>query len=96
MKENASGYVITSAEFRADPRRSIKAAIAGKTVTVTNAQGEPRMYVLGQAEPIEEERPMSYEEYDASDLVAVVERFCSICERELHGRDDRPHLEEDR
>lgn len=39
---------LTSTEFRADARAAIKDALAGKSVTVTDASGQPRMHIVRQ------------------------------------------------
>jgi hypothetical protein len=40
--------VLTSTEFRADARAAIREAVAGKCVTVNDAQGRPRMHIVRQ------------------------------------------------
>lgn len=50
----AEGIKVTSAEFRADARAAVREAVAGKTVTVTNDRGEPRMFILRQTEPLDD------------------------------------------
>lgn len=36
------------------PAAAVREAMAGKTVIVTDDQGEPRMFILGQAEPLDD------------------------------------------
>lgn len=45
---------VASSEFRADSSVAMRAVAAGKTVTVTDAQGTPRMHILRQTEPLED------------------------------------------
>lgn len=47
-------HTVTSAEFRANSQTAIRAAVAGKTVTVTDARGKPRMHILRQTEPLDD------------------------------------------
>jgi hypothetical protein len=50
----STAVTITSAEFRADSRSAMKQVAAGKTVTVTDASGAPRMHILRQTERLED------------------------------------------
>lgn len=45
---------LTSSEFRADARAAVKDALAGKCVTVTDANGDPRMHIVRQTQRIDD------------------------------------------
>ena len=45
---------VTSTEFRADSNAAIREVVAGKTVTVTDAGGKPRMHILRQTDSLDD------------------------------------------
>lgn len=52
--EDGRPVTVTASEFRADSREAIKHVNAGKTVTVTNADGAPRLYLFRQSDPLDD------------------------------------------
>jgi len=45
---------VTSSQFRADSHAAIREVVAGKTVTVTDARGKPRMHILRQTDSLDD------------------------------------------